>query len=187
MKKWLRITAAVLGGLIASVFIIGVLLPREHVASRTAELSVPAESVWVAITDIEAFPRWRPEVSRVEQLPMHDGHAVWREHADYGPMTLEAIEQVPPRRLVTRIVDQDLGYGGEWTYEIVPTERGSRITITENGYVDSPLFRFMSRFVFGQTSTMETHLRALGGRFGETVEPMEPMEPAAPVAITSIP
>lgn len=174
MKKGLLIAAGVLAVLIASVLLIGAMLPRDHVASRSTELHVPAESVWVAITDVDAFPRWRSELARIEQLPARDGHAMWREHGEYGPMTFEAVEQDAPRRLVTRIADRDLGYGGEWTYDIAPTEGGSRITITENGWVDSPLFRFMSRFVFGQTSTMEAYLRALGSRFGETVEPVEP-------------
>ena len=172
MKRGLLVAAGVLIVLIASVFVIGARLPREHRASRSAELTVPAESVWVAITDVGEFPRWRAEVSRVEQLPDTNGHPVWREHADYGPMTFEAVEQQAPRRLVTRIVDRDLGFGGEWTYDITPTAQGSRVTITENGYVDSPLFRFMSRFVFGQTSTMDGYLRSLGQRFGQTVEPV---------------
>lgn len=175
MKKVLLIAAAVLVALVASVFIVGALLPREHVAARAAELRVPPESLWVAITDIEAFPAWRPGLSHIEALPPNEGHPVWREHTDYGPLTFEAVVQESPRRMVTRIVDQDLGFGGEWTYDIVPTALGSRLTITENGFVDSPLFRFMSRFVFGQTSTMEAYLRGLGSRFGETVEPTAPV------------
>jgi hypothetical protein len=34
------------------------------------------------------------------------------------------------------------------------------------------MFRFMSRFIFGHTKTMETYLRALGQKFGEEVAPL---------------
>ena len=34
--------------------------------------------------------------------------------------------------------------------------------ITENGEVYNPLFRFMSRFVFGHTATIDKYLEDLG-------------------------
>jgi hypothetical protein len=45
------------------------------------------------------------------------------------------------------------------------------VTITERGLVGNPIFRFVSRFVIGQTATMDSYLRALGKRFGEEVTP----------------
>jgi hypothetical protein len=36
--------------------------------------------------------------------------------------------------------------------------------------VRNPVFRFMSRFVFGYTATMKQQLRALGRKVGEEVE-----------------
>ena len=70
--------------------------------------------------------------------------------------------KVANERLVTRIVDRDLGYFGSWTYEFLPTESGTRLRITKNGEVPNVLFRFMSRFIFGHTATMESYLKALG-------------------------
>ena len=60
-----------------------------------------------------------------------------------------------------------LGLGGTWTYEIRPEEDGSTLTITENGSVSNLFFRFMSRYVFGYTATIETYLVDLGHKFGE--------------------
>jgi len=37
--------------------------------------------------------------------------------------------------------------------------------------VPNVLFRFMSRFVFGHTATMDTYLQALGRKFNEEVTP----------------
>jgi hypothetical protein len=69
--------------------------------------------------------------------------------------------------LVERIADDKLPFGGTWTYEIAPTAEGSTLRITENGFVGNPIFRFMSKFVMGQASTMETYLRSLAKKFGE--------------------
>ena len=73
--------------------------------------------------------------------------------------------------MVTRIVDLDLGYSGTWTYTLTKEAAGTRVQITEAGEVSNILFRFLSRFVFGHTGTMEKYLTALGKKFGEEVSP----------------
>ena len=69
------------------------------------------------------------------------------------------------RRLVTRIADTGLPFGGQWTYELVPDGEGTRLTITEDGEVYNPLFRFVSRFVMGHTATIERYLDDVEKRF----------------------
>jgi hypothetical protein len=83
---------------------------------------------------------------------------------------IEVKEWNPPARLVTRIAARDLPFGGTWTYELTPAGTGTELRITENGEVYNPLFRFLSRFVFGHTATMRTYLAALGQSLGEKVE-----------------
>lgn len=86
------------------------------------------------------------------------------------PLAVTAFE--PPHRLVLEIVATDLPYSGNWTWEITPSGSGALVTVTERGVVDNPIFRFLSRFVFGQTATMEAYLKALGRRHGEAVNPI---------------
>jgi hypothetical protein len=82
---------------------------------------------------------------------------------------LQVTEAVPPRRLVTRIADPNLPWGGTWTTEITLTSGGSVVRITEDGYVNNPLFRFMARFIFGYASTLDSYMKSLGEKFGEQV------------------
>ena len=42
-----------------------------------------------------------------------------------------------------------------------PSLTGSEVTIKEDGEVYSPLFRFVSRFIMGNASTVEEYLKAL--------------------------
>lgn len=72
-----------------------------------------------------------------------------------------------PQKLVTRIANPKLPFGGTWTFEIAPAAEGATLRITERGYVTNPFFRFMSRFVFRHTSTMEIYLKSLAKKFGE--------------------
>lgn len=169
--RWLLGAVGVVVLAVVIVVVVGMLLPQSHVASVSARYRAAPEAVWAALTDVRAFPSWRKEVTSVELLADRNGHRAWREVGKDGSVTYEAVESDPPKRLVGKIADEHLPYGGTWTYEIVPESGGSRLTITERGEIYNPLFRFMARFVFGYTSTMENVLRALGRKYGEEVTP----------------
>lgn len=168
--KWILLVVGVLAALVALVAVIGAVLPKGHVATRSAKFHQPPEVIWQALTDVEAFPSWRPDVRRVERLPDRDGRRAWREVWKNGQViAMETVELEPPRRLVGRIADPNLPFGGTWTYELHPAEGGTVLRITENGEIYNPIFRFMARFVFGYHATMEQYLKALGKKFSEDV------------------
>ena len=164
--KWLLVLVLGLGVLVAIVAIIGTQLPQNHSATRRAEFAVPPDAVWRAITDVQAFPSWRSGIKSVSKLPDRNGRTTWVEESRSGRMTLTVDQSDPPRRLVLRIADPDLPFGGTWTYDIAPVAGGSSLTITENGEIYNPLFRFMARFVFGYEATMTSYLASLEKHFG---------------------
>ncbi|CAN5834428.1 SRPBCC family protein [soil metagenome] len=136
---------------------IGYALPQGHVATREA----PA-LIFSTIADVTSQPSWRTGITRVEVLS-HEP-LKWREHEGSDAITFEVVESRPPALLRVRIADSDLPFGGTWTYEVSPEAAGSRLRITENGEVYNPLFRFMSRFVFGHTATIDNYLADLQRR-----------------------
>jgi uncharacterized membrane protein len=166
--KWVLIAAAVVIGLVALVVIVGFLLPKAHQASRKVRLRQPAATVWRTITEIDAMPSWRSDVTSVERMPDRDGHAVYVEVGKNGRLPLEVVERQEPRRLVTKIADPSLPFGGTWTFEITPENDSCDITITERGEVYNPIFRFVSRLFMDPAATLEAYLTSLGRKFGET-------------------
>lgn len=176
--KWALIVFWALAGIAAMVAIIGALLPKGHVATRAARLAQTPAVIWQAVTDFEKFPSWRDGVTSVERLPDRDVHAVWIEQGGHGSIPYELVESVAPSgnapgRVVTHIADSKLPFGGTWTLELIPMDGGTLLRITERGEVYNPLFRFMSRFIFGYTKSMESYLSGLGKKFGETVSIQE--------------
>jgi uncharacterized protein YndB with AHSA1/START domain len=162
---------AVVVGLGLVVVVVGYLLPVKHVATVVAHVPATPEQVWDALTDVAAYPKWRGDLTLVEMLPADSGHVAWREHGKNDAISF-AIEQAePPRRLVARITDKSLPFGGAWEYAIASEGGGSRVQITEHGEVYNPVFRFVSRFIMGHTATASAYLKALGARFGATVVP----------------
>ena len=156
-----------LAAILLLVTLIGWLLPKDHVVTRSQRYRQRPEAIWAAITDIDAMPKWREGLKSVKRLPDTNGLPSWVESTSAGDIALETTESKSPRRMVTRIADPKLPFGGTWTYEIVETDYGAILRITENGYVTNPLFRFLSRFMFGHSATIETYLKSLARKLGE--------------------
>jgi len=170
--KWVLVTLGAIAALIALLALIGLFVPREHRATSTVVLHQPPDSVWKVVRDFAGITGWWPEIKRTERLPDRNGQEVWRQQMSGFDVPLVITESAPPNRLVTRI-DAEAGaaFGGTWTYELTPDPRGTKISVTEAGWIGNPIFRTLSRFVFGYYSTLDGYLKALGKRFGETVEP----------------
>ena len=164
--KWMLVAGIVLAAIILAVVVVGTLLPRDHVATVGARIPEPPDSVWRTIADVADHPTWRDGVTRVELLAPIEGKTSWREHSTNRAILMVADVAEPPRRLVTRIADDRLPFGGTWEFVVEPAgDNASTVTITERGSVYNPVFRFMSRFVFGHTATMDAYLRSLGRKF----------------------
>jgi uncharacterized protein YndB with AHSA1/START domain len=159
--KWILIVGGALVAVAALIAIVGWSLPVKHVASRQRTLAAPPDVVWRTITDVDAFPSWRSDVTKVERIG-NTGAVTWIEHGSSGRITFSIDASDPPRRLVTRIADPALPFGGNWTYDLAPAGSGTLLTITENGEIYNPVFRAVARFVFGYEATMASYLDALG-------------------------
>ena len=172
--RYVFISVGILVGLVVLIAIVGAMLPRNHVASVTATIPAPPDAVWAAVTNVEAFPTWRGDLLRVEMASKQSTTTTWWEHSRHGKVAMAIELAEPPHRLIVRIADKDLPFGGGWEYVIAPDAADathSRVTITERGYVSNPIFRFVSRFVMGHYASLDSYLRALGKKFGGDVIP----------------
>jgi uncharacterized protein YndB with AHSA1/START domain len=173
MFRWLLIIVAALVGLVAVVAIAGWMMPREHVASSAVTIQQPPDSVWTVVRDLASVDAWWPEVEKSERVNDQRGREMYRHVQKSGfEMPLLVTESVSPSRLVTEIAPANTPFGGTWTYEVGPADGGTRVTITEQGWIANPIFRFMANVFFGMHGAMDSYLRALGRRFGEDVTPV---------------
>lgn len=166
--KWVWIVAGALAFLVLALYVVGSFVEREHVATCRARFRQPAEALFAAITDVEGFPAWRA-VESVVRLDPIGGKPAYRETTRQGACVYAVERSDAPRELVLRIADDDLPYGGTWTFVVTPADGGATLAITEAGFVKPPIFRTLARFVFGYHATMEQYLGALGKKFGEDV------------------
>jgi len=137
--KWILIALVVVAAVVAVIAAIGATLPRDHVATRSLAVRRPPEEVWPAIMQATAA----------------------------SGVPVDVVESDPPRRHVTRVKDTEKMFGGTWTITIAPSPTGSTLTITEDGWVGNPIFRFVSRYVMGHHATMDGMLKTVAKTFGE--------------------
>ena len=148
------------GGLAAMIIaailvLIGAALPKEHVALRKILVQASPNDVFALIAGPSDWRGVKYEL--LTETPLK-----WRETDSRGDaIVYERVETSAPKRIVNRIADPKLPFGGSWTYEIAPNGSGSELTITENGEVYNPLFRFVSKFIIGHTATIEKYQRDL--------------------------
>ena len=153
------------------VLAVGWSLPVKHQTTGRVQLAASPAAVFALVTNVAEYPAWRTGVTSVEVLQRDTSGAPlrFRERGSDGDILFEVAERIPDRRLVTRIADPNLPFGGRWTFDFTPTAGGTELRITEDGEVYNPVFRFVSRFIMGHERTSVRFLadverRLSGGR-----------------------
>src|SRR5579864_2890229 len=169
MMRWLILLLALFAALVIAIFIIGAMLPVNHVASGSVVIHQSPDAVWKMINDHPDEPKWRKNVRAIKRLPDRNGHEVWEETDTHNNnLAFETVETVMPKRLVREIVaDKNAPFSGRWEIDLTPVTGGTNVQITERGEVRNAFFRFVSRFIMGHTATINEYLKYLAGAFGE--------------------
>jgi|SRR5882672_5299190 len=167
---------------IVLVLVIGYLLPVRHVAARAINLRRTPDDVFALVSNIQNAATWRIGLRKVELLPGAEGRNRFQEVTADGTITYEIAELKPPMRLVTKIADPKLPFGGSWIYEISATPGGCHLNITERGEIYNPVFRFVSRFFLGYNRSLDEYLESVARKFGDTDQPAEGTPADAPLS-----
>ncbi|HEV2883721.1 MAG TPA: SRPBCC family protein [Pyrinomonadaceae bacterium] len=167
MKKAVLVILGLLVAAVLAVIVIGLLTPEEHRASRILNTRQSPQVVWDAINDHANESSWRADIASVTSLGERNGKPVWQEnYKDGNTLALATTESKPPTRMVREIAEEG-PFSGRWEIDIAQTPDGSKVSITETGKVSNPIFRFVSKYVFGHTTQMERYLTSLAKKFGE--------------------
>jgi hypothetical protein len=136
--KWITFIVGGLVVLVVAIVAIGSMLPRNHKASRTLRVKRSPAEVWPVLMQATAA----------------------------SSVPVDVLESQPPHRLVTRVTEKEKNFGGTWTIVIAAVPEGADLTITEDGWVANPIFRFVSRFVIGHQATMDAMLKQVNSELG---------------------
>lgn len=159
--KILLISLAALAVLAIVIQIWGRSLPREHSSRVSLTLPVPPAQVMALLTDFANHATWR---TYIKSISVSGGTIT--EQTSFGPISY-VVQDQSDTRLVTRIVADPAtsDFGGTWTFTLAPSPTGTALTITEDGFVNPPIMRLFSRYVFGHDANLRQYAAALEARF----------------------
>jgi len=150
---------AVLAVAILVIVAIGALLPKKHAATRTVIIQAPPVQVFRLISGPQD---WRSDLKEYKFFDEGGRHMVRETDTHEQTITYEILQSQPPVMLKRTIADKNLAFGGSWTWTIRPlSEAACEVTITEDGEVYNPVFRFVSRFIMGYTKSIDNYLAML--------------------------
>ncbi|BBX00526.1 polyketide cyclase [Mycolicibacterium moriokaense] len=100
----------------------------EPLLQAQIEINAPVEKVWSLISDLRLMPQWSPQCRLMKALggPLRQGSRTLnfnRRNLLFWPTTSRITEFIPEKKLAFR-VDQN---GTVWSYELEPTENGTRV------------------------------------------------------------
>jgi hypothetical protein len=165
MWKWTLVGFLGLATIVAIAAVVGAALPKGHRASRMVTLRATPHAVFAVITNFARGAEWRRDIQRVEILSGDGVGMEFRESGSNGSVRYRVEVLEPDAKVVTRIADTTLAFGGSWTFDLSPTTSdGTRLTITEDGEVYNPLFRVMSKVFFPPSATIDRYFADLEKR-----------------------
>ena len=135
MKTLLRILlgiVVVIVLVVAVVYLDGMTLPVNHSTTVTQTMNASPDKVFAQITNVAAGATWRPGVKGVAER--------------------DVLLDVPGAT-----------YGGTWTYKLSPgpIPGTTTLSITEAGFINPPLYRFMMHHIFGMDYNINTYFKDL--------------------------
>lgn len=172
MKFLIKLVLVVMFLVIGGAYLHGRGLPSEHVVTSSITLVVPTDTVFNVVRNIGAQRDWWPSVRSVERIQGAPRES-WRQVMGLGAGTIdiEIGQVVPGRSMEVHVLnDEKQGWGGTWFYEVRSSAAGTEVVITEEGWIESPVFRTIMK-LRGKYRTIDSYLIALGGHFGEPSTP----------------
>ncbi len=144
---------------VGGVAALGLTAPRDHVATGEAVIGKPPEAVAALIRDPSGYPAWRRGVV-VSDVRREGGVAYWRESSHGDAVDYRLDEEADGARFRSTILTRG-AWGGYWTIDLTPEGAGTRVRITEHGFVDNLIFRGLGRFAYRYDTTLKAYLAAL--------------------------
>ncbi len=166
--KKLIILALLAGG---GLYLYGRSLPREHRVSSTITLVARPDTVYRVIRNVRGAALWWTDVQSVRPLAGKPRESWEEDMGASGKVQLEITSENPGSQLITTVLNDDQqDWGGKWIYTVSSSASGTEVRITEEGWVEKPFFRVVSKLI-GHHKTVDSYLSSLAAYFGEVSVP----------------
>ncbi|CEP13888.1 hypothetical protein [Parasitella parasitica] len=171
------------------IYAIGLLLPSNHIVSRTTVYNTTPKILWAILTSVEDYPAWRSNIDRViirqdefeNQINQYDENNritfveytkkdrrtevthIEQEHEKKLLWVLEEMPYLPPGEQAPQ---RKSPFTGSWTFLITEhvqgQEKAVELKITEQGVINKPMVRVSHMLLFGYHRRIDRFIKDLG-------------------------
>lgn len=154
-------------GVVVVPVALGSRLPAAHDVRGTARLRAEPSAVDAVLADIPGWSRWMPGYGPIRPVAARHGHPVYESRADERTfLDFELVEHRAPSHLRIRLDSSNGRLSATWDFDLAPCAGGSLVRLRERARTNSPMLRFVMRYVTGQDVGIRGTLMALEQRFG---------------------
>lgn len=108
----------------------------EPLLQAQIDINAPVSKVWALVSDFNRMPQWSPQCRMMKAFgPLRQGTRTFnlnRRNFMFWPTTCTVTEVIPEKKLAFRVHQNNT----VWSYELEPTDTGTRVVETrhaENG------------------------------------------------------
>jgi hypothetical protein len=147
--------------LVVAILLLGVFLPGERSATRTAVIRANPEKVFAAVTDL-SNQGWRSKIKELKILDVSPGQEIWVEKPVHGPeLKFRTKLKTPPHRFEIEIIDNS-SLGGHWIGVFSPHGVGqTAVEFSEHVVISGLVPKLMSYLFFDIGESVEAYIADL--------------------------
>lgn len=144
--------------LIGVVYCIGLLLPANVTATRTAVISARPEVVFELVTNNSQAMQWRADLTDLKIINNFDNQEKWIEYPKKGnPITFTVRLKEFPSTYEIDVTDNKI-FKGYWVGSFEQYQNGTKVIFTENAIITNPFYRVFSYLFFDLGKTIDGYL-----------------------------
>lgn len=152
-------------GLLLVLALIGILLPKQHIANSSVEINADINEVWDKLNHVLKSAEWRSDVKSVEQNEAWNNHFAYTENLKQGTkISFAVIHKIEKEKIIKKII-HNKNFGGEWEIQLSGSSKKCRVQITERGEIFNPLFRLFAKYFYDTSATINIYLKDLQNSF----------------------
>lgn len=153
----------VIAGLIALVFVVGLLLPKQREYIRSAQFNSPVERVFDLVADVGTQATWRSDVKEIKVINQNTWTEVPKKST---PITFRTKQKIANQVFHIEIIEPK-NFNGYWLGSFAPTSTGTKVVFKEVVTIGNPFARVMSLVFVDLDKTMDSYMADLKAKLGE--------------------
>jgi hypothetical protein len=163
MKRKITITTLFILAIIALIFTIGLILPKQREFVKTAEFKSSPQNVFQLVTDFQSQKNWRSDVQEIKVIDQN----TWTEIPQKGtPITFKTKKKVENQIFEIEIIEPK-NFNGYWIGTFEQTSKGTKVVFKEVILIENPFYRVLSSMFVDLDKTMEIYMSNLKTKLGE--------------------